>query len=103
MAQLQKLNENQIKDRLEKCPGWHIQDEKLTCEVKFLDFVEAFGFMSSVALVAERMSHHPEWFNVFNIVRIQLSTHEIGGISDNDFILSSEINKIYSRFNNFSC
>lgn len=67
---------------------------RLYGEFLFSDFVNAFGFMSSIALIAERMNHHPEWFNVYNKVQIHLSTHEVGGVSENDFHLADEINKV---------
>jgi 4a-hydroxytetrahydrobiopterin dehydratase len=60
-------------------------------EFKFKDFNQAFGFMSRVALMAERMDHHPEWFNVYNKVDIVLSTHDAGGLSERDVKLASFI------------
>jgi 4a-hydroxytetrahydrobiopterin dehydratase len=63
-------------------------------EYRFTDFVEAFGVMTSVALVAERMNHHPEWFNVWNTVRVDLTTHDAGGITANDFELAEAMERI---------
>ena len=63
-------------------------------ELKFTDFVEAFAFMSSVALVAEKMDHHPDWSNVYNRVIIDLWTHDVGGISSRDVQLAQKIEKI---------
>ena len=74
--------------------GWQLLDGKLHREYKFRNFVEAWGFMSRVALVAEKMNHHPEWFNVWNTVRIDLSTHEAGGLSSRDVELAKEINAL---------
>ena len=71
--------------------GWELQDGKLHREFKFKNFVEAWGFMSRVALLAEKMNHHPEWFNVWNTVRIDLSTHEVGGLSNFDVELATKI------------
>jgi 4a-hydroxytetrahydrobiopterin dehydratase len=65
-----------------------VVDGKLHREYRFQSFVEAFGFMASVALVAERMEHHPEWFNVYHTVKIDLVTHDVGGISLNDVELA---------------
>jgi 4a-hydroxytetrahydrobiopterin dehydratase len=62
-------------------PQWRLDGEHLKREFKFADFVEAFGFMSRVALLAERADHHPEWFNVYNRVEIALTTHDANGLS----------------------
>jgi 4a-hydroxytetrahydrobiopterin dehydratase len=64
---------------------------KLKRELRFSDFVEAFGFISRVALVAEAMGHHPEWSNVWNRVVIELTTHDTGGLSNLDVELSRRI------------
>jgi 4a-hydroxytetrahydrobiopterin dehydratase len=61
---------------------------------KFKDFNEAFGFMSRVALVAERMDHHPEWRNVWNTVEVVLSTHDAGGLTQRDVDLAAKMNEI---------
>ncbi len=63
----------------------------------FKDFNEAFGFMSRVALKAEKMNHHPEWFNVYNKVEITLSTHDCGGLSQNDVKLATFIDKVANK------
>ena len=68
---------------------WAVTDEKLRKEFQFRNFVDAFGFMTRAALVAESMDHHPEWFNVYKTVRVDLATHEAGGISELDFELAS--------------
>ena len=70
---------------------WRLVDGKLEKEFKFPNFVAAFAFMTRVALQAEKLDHHPEWFNIYGKVRIQLSTHEAGGISDLDFSLARSI------------
>ena len=67
---------------------------KLHSEFKFANFVAAFGFMTQVAMLAERANHHPEWFNVYNKVAISLTTHDAGGISERDFKLAQEIAKL---------
>ena len=74
--------------------AWIIKEEKLHREFKFPDFVAAFGFMSQVAILAERANHHPEWSNVYNKVVINLTTHEAGGISKRDFELAHEISAL---------
>ncbi|MEM7357223.1 MAG: 4a-hydroxytetrahydrobiopterin dehydratase [Acidobacteriota bacterium] len=81
----QKLSTDEIEQRLGELDGWTLQDGKLHKDYAFDDFVHAFGFMSSVALIAEGMNHHPEWFNVYNRVSIDLTTHDAGGISPLDF------------------
>lgn len=73
---------------------WGLEGGKLARTFQFDDFVGAFGFMSQVALVAERMNHHPEWFNVYRTVRVDLTTHDVGGISDSDFELASAMNAL---------
>lgn len=78
------LTQEEILTRMKQLNGWSIQKGKLHKEFTFKSFVEAFAFMTSVALVAERMNHHPEWFNVYNRVVIDLTTHDVGGISNLD-------------------
>ncbi|MEO6976138.1 MAG: 4a-hydroxytetrahydrobiopterin dehydratase [Gallionella sp.] len=73
---------------------WSIKEEKLYREFKFPDFVFAFGFMTKVAILAEKANHHPEWSNIYNSVVINLTTHEAGGISKRDFELAQEISKL---------
>lgn len=100
MPELVKLSESEVAAHLNRLSAWRAQNGKLSIEIKFADFVQAFGFMSSVALICESMNHHPEWFNVYNKVQIQLSTHEVGGLSVNDFDLAAKIDKvaaIYAR------
>ena len=74
--------------------SWEIKDGKLYREFKFTSFVSAFGFMTQVAILAERANHHPEWSNVYNKVEIYLTTHEVKGISKRDFELAQEIEKL---------
>ena len=71
--------------------AWQVKNNKIYKVFTFSDFVTAFGFMTQVALHAERSHHHPEWFNVYNKVEISLTTHEAGGISVKDFSLAEEI------------
>jgi 4a-hydroxytetrahydrobiopterin dehydratase len=70
---------------------WQVADGKLHKEFRFGNFIEAFGFMTRVALVAEAMDHHPEWFNVYQTVRVDLATHDAGGITELDFALASRV------------
>ncbi len=91
---IEKLTDVQIEAKLQNLAGWEIKDEKLHREFKLKNFVQAFGFMSQVAILAEKANHHPEWFNVYNRVEIDLTTHEAGGISDRDFELAEQINAL---------
>ena len=94
MTETVKLTETQVSDIVSSLVGWELLDGKLHREFQFRDFVEAFGFMSRVALVAEKMNHHPEWFNVWNTVRIDLSTHDVGGLSSRDVELAKAISAL---------
>lgn len=76
-------------------PGWIEENGKLCRSFKFADFTEAFAFMTRVAFMAEKQNHHPEWTNVYNTVRIELSTHDAGGaITDKDHKLADAISRI---------
>jgi 4a-hydroxytetrahydrobiopterin dehydratase len=79
-----KLSDAEIATALEDLDGWSLDGDKLLREYRFPDFVAAFGFMAGAALVAERMNHHPEWFNVYGTVRVHLATHDAGGITRQD-------------------
>ncbi len=94
MSKTAKLTETQIAEAVASLDGWQLRDGKLHREFKFKNFVEAWGFMSRVALLAEKMNHHPDWFNVWNTVRIALSTHEVGGLSNSDVELATKINAL---------
>ena len=89
MTEIRKLTEVEITARLTNLPGWAIVDGKLHREFQFKDFVSAFAFMTAVALVAESKNHHPEWSNVYNKVVIDLTTHDVHGISAQDFDLAT--------------
>jgi len=98
MSKPTKLPKDQIMTRLDGMTHWSLESEKLYAEFVFSDFVSAFGFMSSIALLAEKFDHHPEWSNVYNKVQIRLSTHDAGGVSENDFGLANQIDQIANRF-----
>ena len=95
MSNLEKLSMNKVEECLNHIEEWTLKDEKLFREFKFQTFIQAFGFMSSVAILAEQQNHHPEWSNVYNKVRIYLTTHEAGGITEKDFSLAEAIDKRY--------
>jgi 4a-hydroxytetrahydrobiopterin dehydratase len=71
-----------------------VVEGKLHKEFQFRDFSEAFGFMARASLVAESMNHHPEWFNVYRTVRVDLATHDAGGITELDFALAGRMETI---------
>jgi 4a-hydroxytetrahydrobiopterin dehydratase len=90
-----KLSEAQIHTNLATVKGWTLANGKLHREFACKDFADAFGKMTRVALIAESMNHHPEWFNVWNKVVIDLNTHDVKGISDRDFKLAAKINEVF--------
>ena len=81
-----RLTDAEVAALLGKCPGWTLRGDGLAIEraFKFADFNQAFGFMTRVALYADKADHHPEWFNVYNRVNITLTTHDAGGLSERD-------------------
>ena len=89
-----KLDKTAIREALAKLEGWSLEAGKLHREYRFPDFVTAFGFMSSVALVAEAMNHHPEWQNVYNRVVVDLTTHDAGGITEKDLALARRMDEL---------
>ena len=91
------LTDDQVTEQMLGVPGWERSGNFIRREFKFPGFVEAFGWMSSVALVAESMNHHPDWKNVYNRVQVELSTHDAGGLTDRDFRLAAQMNRLYDR------
>lgn len=88
------MSAQQIEAGLKDLSGWRLQNEKLHRELKFKNFTQAWGFMTQVAIAAEKADHHPEWSNVYSRVTIDLTTHEAAGISQRDFDLAQSINEI---------
>ncbi len=77
------------------------EENKLVANFEFVDFIAAFGFMSQVAIWAEKMNHHPNWSNVYNRVQIELTTHDAGNmITEKDYLLAKKIEQIYAAFTN---
>jgi 4a-hydroxytetrahydrobiopterin dehydratase len=97
MPAAKQLTDEQVNERLGTHKNWALVNGKLHREFTCKDFVTAFGKMASVALVAESMNHHPEWFNVWNKVVIDLNTHSVKGISDLDFTLAGKIDAIFAQ------
>jgi len=89
-----KLSDPETRERLSRVPLWVLRDGRLHRDFSFEDFVEAFGFMSRVALLAERRNHHPDWSNAWNKVSIDLVSHDVGGISQRDFDLAAAIDEL---------
>jgi 4a-hydroxytetrahydrobiopterin dehydratase len=94
---IQKIALEQIASLLVGLPQWRYQPERggsITRDFKFIDFNEAFGFMTQVALLAEQHNHHPEWSNVYSRVSITLTTHDAGGLSTRDLDLAQRIDSL---------
>jgi 4a-hydroxytetrahydrobiopterin dehydratase len=90
----QVLSDTEIAARLDNVDGWERQGDKLRREFTFANFTEAFGFMASVALIAERLFHHPEWSNVWNRVTIEITNHDAGGLTELDFEFAEKVNSL---------
>ena len=95
-----RLDTQQINDQLLQTPAWSLQDQRggmIRREYRFADFAQAFGFMAHMALIAEKMDHHPEWFNVYNRVDITLTTHDVQGLSERDFRFARAADDLFLR------
>ena len=91
------LNNKELKELAVTLPGWKISNQNIEKKFSFNNFIEAFSFMTQVALLCEKYNHHPNWDNVYSSVNIQLTTHDLSGISNLDQILASEINKLIDK------
>lgn len=76
------------KDAAAELNGWTGGDDFITKVFTFKDFAQAFGFMSEIAVIAEAMDHHPQWYNVYNRVDVTLTTHDAGGVTENDMVMA---------------
>ena len=92
-----KLSDDELQTALTTLPSWSLVEGKLHRELRFESFVQAFSFMTAVALVAEKADHHPEWSNVYSRVVIDLTTHDSGGITANDVKLATAIDALARR------
>jgi len=83
-------------EALSELPGWTLRDDKaaISRDFRFRDFSEAFAFMARVALLAEKLDHHPEWSNVYSRVHVTLTTHDAGGLSERDIAMAKAIDRI---------
>ena len=91
---MMRLSESDIEKELKKLAGWNVKNDKLHKEFQFDNFNQAFGFMTRAAMEIEKMNHHPEWFNVYNRITIDLTTHDAGGITNNDLNLARILNSL---------
>ena len=89
-----KLSEHELEEQIKGMKGWELKNGKLEKSFRFSNFVEAFGFMTKIALEAEKINHHPEWSNVYDFVSIKLTTHDAGGITDFDIKLANIIDAV---------
>ncbi|WP_281991420.1 4a-hydroxytetrahydrobiopterin dehydratase [Aquimarina aggregata] len=89
-----KLSESEIQKKLKEVDGWEYNENALHTTFEFNDFKDAFSVMTRIAFEAELQQHHPDWSNIYNKLQISLSTHDAGGITENDFVLAKTIDKI---------
>lgn len=96
-----KLTEVQRKELLEPLlvAGWQVTEgrDAIRKTFSFANFVEAFGFMTQVALIAEKLNHHPEWYNVYKTVDVTLSTHDAGGLTELDVKLAGRMDRLAGK------
>ena len=90
-----RLSQIEIDEELKNLSGWNVENEKLHKEFQFDNFNQAFGFMTRAAMEIEKMNHHPEWFNVYNRITVELTTHDASGITDNDVNLARILNSLF--------
>tara|TARA_B100000424_G_C22677222_1_gene371213 strand:- start:161 stop:451 length:291 start_codon:yes stop_codon:yes gene_type:complete len=91
------LQDEELRELAAKIPGWNIKSEQIEREFNFRSFIEAFSFMTKIALLCEKYNHHPNWSNVYSKVTVKLSTHDLGGITNLDQTIASEINRILEK------
>lgn len=92
-----RLSEQEIQNMLRQTPGWDLSGSMITKEFKFSNFVEAMTFANKIAGIAEEQNHHPDMHISWGRVGVDLSTHKVGGLSTNDFILAAKINRLYGE------
>jgi 4a-hydroxytetrahydrobiopterin dehydratase len=94
VKKMMRLSSEKISEELKNLPGWSVKEEKLHRDFEFDDFNQAFGFMTRAAMHIEKLNHHPEWFNVYNKLTVDLMTHDVGGITQNDIELAKILNSL---------
>jgi len=92
-----KLNEAEVDEALEGITGWKLEKDRLIKEFKFDNFFDAFSAMTKGAMLSEKLNHHPEWTNVYSSLRIELSTHDAGGITQLDFKWAREFDRLIKQ------
>ena len=92
---MKKLSKKEVTNKLKRLSGWKLVKGRnaITKTFRFKNFTEAFGWMTSMALYAEKKDHHPEWFNVYSTVEVTLSTHDAGGVTNLDLDMAREMNR----------
>lgn len=96
---MSKLNEQEIQDKMKGLDAhWVLKGKFIHSEFTFKDFIQAYSFMTSVAFIAEKAAHHPNWKNVYNKVTIALNTHDADGLTDKDFQLAKKIDEVVKNF-----
>ena len=95
-----KLEQTEITDAMQSLPAWHLDEKKksINATFKFRNFIEAFGFMTQSAIIAEKLNHHPEWSNVYKTVDVTLTTHDNNGLTELDIKLAMEMDSIARKF-----
>lgn len=91
---LKKLTVQEIEKELAGLSGWKITDNKIHKDYVFVNFNQAFGFMTRAAMEIEKMNHHPEWFNVYNKISVDLRTHDVNGVTQNDIVLAKILDSL---------
>ena len=94
---MNKLSDAEITERLKALPHWERGEDRIRSSFRFTDFVEAFGWMTRVAIEAEKLNHHPEWKNVWATVDVELSTHDAGGLTELDMALAAKMDALAGR------
>ncbi len=90
----QLLTDKELSNLNRTLPKWDLIDSKLERTFTFSSFIEAFGFMTKVAILSESIGHHPDWSNSYSFIKIKLSSHDLGGISQFDIKLAKKINEL---------
>ena len=93
---MKKYETDEIASKITHLSGWEIKNDGIEKSFQFADFKSAYSAMTHIAMEAEVMNHHPEWFNVYNRLNVRLSTHDAGGVTDLDIQLAEKIEKIVS-------
>ncbi|NBW40612.1 4a-hydroxytetrahydrobiopterin dehydratase [bacterium] len=91
------LSEASLNEQLKDIPGWSLKDGTLVREFVFSDFIETFAFMTELAIMSEKLNHHPEWRNVYNKLHIALTTHDAGGLTEKDIEWATGCNQRYNQ------